>query len=90
MSVDIQSGEPNATGLHRVPGMLVVRTWDVMEARLVTARAQDLLREASRHLERLGSDVEVPGDVSKSLGTTADAVAVALRAITDARRALAT
>ena len=63
-------------------------SWDLMEGRLVAARVDDLLNEASSRLTHLLTDVDLPPDASDAARETLQAVESARERIAATRRLL--
>jgi hypothetical protein len=69
-------------------GTSASESWALMEARLVTARVDDLLGEAASRLSRLLGEVELPEEVETAVTDTLASVEAGRRTIGAARRGL--
>ena len=89
----VEAGPMNAHAVHERPRPSVTASsgsdsWALMEGRLVTARADDLLGEVSSRLARLLREVELPAEVTTAVRDTLTAVDAGRATIGTARRSL--
>jgi hypothetical protein len=69
---------------------LVPSSWEVMEARLATAKAQALLERVALDLQRLLADVALSPETAAGTSATLDAVSRARESVAATRAALGT
>ncbi len=73
---------------HHAPGTTPTSSWTVMEARLVTAKVQDLLDRAAAELGRLARADDLPPDIAAAVTDTLHSVEVGRRNMGAARQTL--